>query len=156
MIISGIVLLSVMDGGGLLRRFLNRTAQRISGNTEQYASYFRTVDLVGDSDSLLAETDRLVVLYRRGGVHARLSLGDSVLIVLQDEHSDTLLHDVVRLRTVPEASMGVRIDTLIVELRIEQDSILGIGFVSRHPSDPLLEKLNEQEAKYRYKEHEMD
>lgn len=91
MILSGIVFLSVMDGLGLLRRFLDRTSQRIAGHTEQYAGYFRTVDLTGDSDSLLAENERSVALYRRGGIHARLSLADSALIVRQDERSDTLL-----------------------------------------------------------------
>ncbi|MFQ8805404.1 MAG: hypothetical protein ACLR8Y_10200 [Alistipes indistinctus] len=38
---------------------------------------------------------------------------------------------------------------MIVELRTEQDSVLSIGFLSRRPPDPLLEKLSEQEAKYR-------
>ena len=43
---------------------------------------------------------------------------------------------------------------MIVELRTEQDSVLSIGFVSRRPPDPLLKKLSEQEAKYRYEENE--
>lgn len=154
MILSGVVFLSVMDGFGLLRRFLGQTAQRIAERTEQYAGYFRTVDLAGDSDSLVWESEGTSALYRRGGVHARLSLADSALIVRQDERSDTLLRNVVRLRTVPEPVLGARIDTMIVELRTEQDSILSIGFVSRRPPDPLLEKLNEQEAKYRYEENE--
>ena len=156
MILSGIVFLSVMDGLGLLRRFLDGTSQRIAGHTEQYAGYFRTVDLTGDSDSLLAENEWSVALYRRGGIHARLSLADSALIVRQDERSDTLLRNVVRLRTVPEPTLGARIDTMIVELRTEQDSVLSIGFLSRRPPDPLLEKLSEQEAKYRYEENETD
>ena len=154
MILSSIVFLSVMDGLGLLNRFLGRTAQRIAGHTEQYAGYFRTADLAGDSDSLLAKNERSVVLYRRGGIHARLLLADSALIVRQDERSDTLLRNVVRLRTVPEPVPGARIDTMIVELRSEQDSVLSIGFLPRRPPDPLLEKLSEQEAKYRYEENE--
>ena len=154
MILSGVVFLSVMDGFGLLNRFLDRTSQRISEQTEQYAGYFRTVDLAGDSDSLISEGERTLALYRKGGIHARLSLADSALIVRQDERSDTLLRNVVRLRTVPEPVLGARIDTMIVELRTEQDSVLSIGFVSRRPPDPLLEKLSEQEAKYRYEENE--
>ena len=154
MILSGVVFLSVMDGLGLLRRFLDRTAQRIAERTEQYAGYFRTVDLAGDSDSLISEGERTLALYRKGGIHARLSLADSALIVRQDERSDTLLRNVVRLRTVPEPVLGARIDTLIVELRTEQDSVLSIGFVSRRPPDPLLEKLSGLEAKYRYEENE--
>ena len=154
MILSGVVFLSVMDGFGLLNRFLDRTSQRISEQTEQYAGYFRTADLAGDSDSLFAENERSVALYRRGGIHARLSLADSALIVRQDERSDTLLRGVVRLRTVPEPVPGARIDTMIVELRTEQDSVLSIGFVSRRPPDPLLEKLSEQEARYKYEENE--
>ena len=150
MILSGVVFLSVMDGLGLLRRFLDRTAQRIAERTEQYAGYFRTVD----SDSLISEGERTLALYRKGGIHARLSLADSALIVRQDERSDTLLRNVVRLRTVPEPVLGARIDTLIVELRTEQDSVLSIGFVSRRPPDPLLKKLSEQEARYKYEENE--
>ena len=73
MILSGVVFLSVMDGLGLLRRFLDRTAQRIAERTEQYAGYFRTVDLAGDSDSLISEGERTLALYRKGGIHARLS-----------------------------------------------------------------------------------
>ena len=145
MILSGVVFLSVMDGFGLLNRFLDRTSQRISEQTEQYAGYFRTVDLAGDSDSLISEGERTLALYRKGGIHARLSLADSALIVRQDERSDTLLRNVVR---------GARIDTMIVELRTEQDSVLSIGFVSRRPPDPLLEKLSGLEAKYRYEENE--
>ena len=118
MILSGVVFLSVMDGLGLLSRFLDRTSQRIAERTEQYAGYFRTVDLAGDSDSLL------------GGVAG--------------------------LRTVPEPVPGARVDTLIVELYSEQDSVLSIGFVSRRPPDPLLEKLSGLEAKYRYEENETD
>jgi len=95
-----------------------------------------------------------LALYRKGGIHARLSLADSALIVRQDERSDTLLRNVVRLRTVPEPVPGARIDTMIVELRSEQDSVLSIGFLPRRPPDPLLEKLSEQEAKYRYEENE--
>ena len=154
MILSGVVFLSVMDGFGLLNRFLDRTSQRISEQTEQYAGYFRTVDLAGDSDSLISEGERTLALYRKGGIHARLSLADSALIVRQDERSDTLLRNVVRLRTVPEPVPGARIDTMIVELRTEQDSVLSIGFVSRRPPDPLLEKLSEQEARYKYEENE--
>lgn len=154
MILSGVVFLSVMDGFGLLNRFLDRTSQRISEQTEQYAGYFRTVDLAGDSDSLISEGERTLALYRKGGIHARLSLADSALIVRQDERSDTLWRNVVRLRTVPESVLGARIDTMIVELRTEQDSVLSIGFVSRRPPDPLLKKLSEQEAKYRYEENE--
>ena len=154
MILSGVVFLSVMDGLGLLSRFLDRTSQRIAERTEQYAGYFRTVDLAGDSDSLISEGERTLALYRKGGIHARLSLADSALIVRQDERSDTLLRNVVRLRTVPEPVPGARIDTMIVELRTEQDSVLSIGFVSRRPPDPLPEKLSEQEAKYRYEENE--
>lgn len=154
MILSGVVFLSVMDGFGLLNRFLDRTSQRISEQTEQYAGYFRTVDLAGDSDSLISEGERTLALYRKGGIHARLSLADSALIVRQDERSDTLLRNVVRLRTVPEPVLGARIDTMIVELRTEQDSVLSIGFVSRRPPDPLLEKLSGLEAKYRYEENE--
>ena len=154
MILSGIVFLSVMDGLGLLRRFLDRTSQRITGHTEQYAGYFRTVDLAGDSDSLVSEGEGTLALYRKGGIHARLLLVDSALIVRQDERSDTLLRNVVRLRTVPEPTLGARIDTMIVELRTEQDSVLSIGFLSRRPPDPLLEKLSEQEARYKYEENE--
>lgn len=154
MILSGVVFLSVMDGLGLLSRFLDRTSQRIAERTEQYAGYFRTVDLAGDSDSLISESERTLAIYRKGGIHAWLSLADSTLIVRQDERSDTLLRNVVRLRTVPEPAPGARIDTMIVELRTEQDSVLSIGFVSRRPPDPLLEKLSEQEAKYRYEENE--
>lgn len=154
MILSGIVFLSVMDGLGLLRRFLDRTAQRIAGHTEQYAGYFRTVDLAGDSDSLVLESEGTLALYRRGGVHARLSLADSALIVRQDERSDTLLRNVVRLRTA--SGPDRRIDTMIVELRTDQDSVLSIGFVSRRPPDPLLDKLSGLEAKYSYKENEAD
>lgn len=154
MILSGVVFLSVMDGLGLLSRFLDRTSQRIAERTEQYAGYFRTVDLAGDSDSLISESERTLAIYRKGGIHAWLSLADSALIVRQDERSDTLLRNVVRLRTVPEPVPGARIDTMIVELRTEQDSVLSIGFVSRRPPDPLLEKLSEQEAKYRYEENE--
>ncbi len=156
MILSGIVFLSVMDGLGLLRRFLDRTSQRIAEQTEQYAGYFRTVDLAGDSDSLVSEGKETLALYRKGGIHARLSLVDSALIVRQDERSDTLLRNVVRLRTVSEPTLGARIDTMIVELRTEQDSVLSIGFLSRRPPDPLLEKLNGLEAKYRYEENETD
>lgn len=119
MILSGIVFLSVMDGLGLLRRFLDRTSQRITGHTEQYAGYFRTVDLAGDSDSLVSEGEGTLALYRKGGIHARLLLVDSALIVRQDERSDTLLRNVVRLRTVPEPAPGARVDTLIVELYSE-------------------------------------
>ena len=152
----GIVFLSVMDGLGLLRRFLDGTSQRIAGHTEQYAGYFRTVDLTGDSDSLLAENERSVVLYRRGGIHARLSLADSALIVRQDERSDTLLRGVVRLRTAPDTGPGGRIDTLLIELRTERDSLLEVGFASRHLPDLRQERLDEQEAKYRYEENETD
>ncbi len=156
MILSGVVFLSVMEGFGLLRRFLDRTSQRIAERTEQYAGYFRTVDLAGDSDSLISESERTLAIYRKGGIHAWLSLADSALIVRQDERSDTLLRYVVRLRTVPEPAPGARIDTMIVELRTEQDSVLNIGFVSRRPPDPLLEKLSEQEARYKYEENEND
>ena len=105
MILSGVVFLSVMDGLGLLRRFLDRTAQRIAERTEQYAGYFRTVDLAGDSDSLISEGERTLALYRKGGIHARLSLADSALIVRQDERSDTLLRNVVRRsRTRPRSA----------------------------------------------------
>ena len=45
---------------------------------------------------------------------------------------------------------------MIVELRTEQDSVLSIGFVSRRPPDPLLDKLSGLEAKYSYKENETD
>ena len=81
MILSGVVFLSIMDGFGLLNRFLDRTSQRISEQTEQYAGYFRTVDLAGDSDSLISEGERTLALYRKGGIHARLSLADSALIL---------------------------------------------------------------------------
>lgn len=54
----------------------------------------------------------------------------------------------------PNPSSERRIDTLIVELRTEQDSVLSIGFVSRRPPDPLLKKLSEQEARYKYEENE--
>ena len=60
------------------------------------------------------------------------------------------------MRTVPEPVPGARVDTLIVELYSEQDSVLSIGFVSRRPPDPLLEKLSGLEAKYRYEENETD
>ena len=150
MILSGIVFLSVMDGLGLLRRFLDGTSQRIAGHTEQYAGYFRTVDLTGDSDSLLAENEWSVALYRRGGIHARLSLADSALIVRQDERSDTLL------RTAPDTGPGGRIDTLLVKLRTERDSLLEVGFASRHLPDLRLERLDEQEEQYRYEEDATD
>lgn len=156
MILSGIVFLSVMDGLGLLRRFLDGTSQRIAGHTEQYAGYFRTVDLTGDSDSLLAENERSVALYRRGGIHARLSLADSVLIVRQDERSDTLLRGVVRLRTAPDTGPRGRIDTLLIELRTERDSLLEVGFASRHLPDLRLEWLDEQEEQYQYEEDATD
>lgn len=157
MIVSGIVFLSVMDGIGLLHRFLNRTSLRITERTEQYAGYFRTADLTGLSDSLLAEDGRSVALYRRGVVHARIALSDSALVVLQTERgerADTLLRGVVRLRTVPESQQGGRIDTLIVELLMQRDSALRIGFATRRRPDPLLEKLAEAEARYRYDEDE--
>ena len=144
---------------GLLSRFLDRTSQRIAERTEQYAGYFRTVDLAGDSDSLLAENEGRLALYRRGTVHARVVLSDSALVVYREEHGerpDTLLWGVAGLRTVPEPVPGARVDTLIVELYSEQDSVLSIGFVSRRPPDPLLEKLSGLEAKYRYEENETD
>ena len=119
MILSGVVFLSVMDGLGLLSRFLDRTSQRIAERTEQYTGYFRTVDLAGDSDSLLTENEGRLALYRRGTVHARVVLSDSVLVVYREEHGerpDTLLWGVAGLRTVPESASGAQIDTLIVEL----------------------------------------
>ena len=46
MILSGIVFLSIMNGLELQNRFLNNIAQRIVDRTDQYAGYFRIVDLV--------------------------------------------------------------------------------------------------------------
>lgn len=157
MIISGIVFLSVMDGVGLLRRFLDATSSRITEHTEQYAGYFRTADLAGLSDSLFVEDENVLALYRRGTVYARIALSDSALVVLlaeRGERTDTLLRGVVRLRTVPESQQGGRIDTLIVELLTQRDSVLRIGFATRRRPDPLLEKLAEAEARYRYDEDE--
>ena len=91
MILSGIVFLSVMEGFGLLRRFLDRTSQRIAERTEQYAGYFHTADLAGDSDSLLAENEGRLALYRRGTVHARVVLSDSALVVYREEHGERLV-----------------------------------------------------------------
>lgn len=148
-----------MDGGGLLYRFLNRTSLRIAERTDQYAGYFRTADLVGLSDSLLTEDGRSVALYRRGVVDAQIALSDSALVVLQaerGERADTLLCGVVRLRTVPEFQQGGRIDTLIVELLTQRDSVLRIGFATRRRTDPLLEKLAEAEARYRYDQDELN
>ena len=156
MILSGIVFLSVMEGFGLLRRFLDRTSQRIAERTEQYAGYFHTADLAGDSDSLISEGERTLALYRKGGIHARLSLADSALIVRQDERSDTLLRGVVRLRTAPDIGPGGRIDTLLIELRTERDSLLEVGFASRHLPDLRLERLDEQEEQYQYEEDATD
>ena len=72
MILGGIVFLSVMDGFGLLRRFLDRTSLQIAGRTEQYAGYFRTADLAGMSDSLLAEDNGALALYRGGEIYGRI------------------------------------------------------------------------------------
>ena len=133
MILGGIVFLSVMDGFGLLRRFLDRTSLQIAGRTEQYAGYFRTADLAGMSDSLLAEDNGALALYRGGEIYGRIERIDSALIVHQGERTDTLLRKVAGLRTT-------------------QDSLRCIGFAPRHRSDPLLGKLSEAEGKYRYDE----
>ena len=133
MILGGIVFLSVMDGFGLLRRFLDRTSLQIAGRTEQYAGYFRTADLAGMSDSLLAEDNGALALYRGGEIYGRIERIDSALIVHQGERTDTLLRKVAGLRTA-------------------QDSLRCIGFAPRHRSDPLLRKLSEAEGKYRYDE----
>ena len=90
MILGGIVFLSVMDGFGLLRRFLDRTSLQIAGRTEQYAGYFRTADLAGMSDSLLAEDNGALALYRGGEIYCRIERIDSALIVHQGERTDTL------------------------------------------------------------------
>ena len=131
MILGGIVFLSVMDGFGLLRRFLDRTSLQIAGRTEQYAGYFRTADLAGMSDSLLAEDNGALALYRGGEIYGRIERIDSALIVHQGDRP---------------------VDTLVVELRTAQDSLRCIGFAPRHRSDPLLRKLSEAEGKYRYDE----
>ena len=135
MILGGIVFLSVMDGFGLLRRFLDRTA-----------------DLAGMSDSLLAEDNGALALYRGGEIYGRIERIDSALIVHQGERTDTLLRKVAGLRTIPEIPRDRPVDTLVVELRTAQDSLRCIGFAPRHRSDPLLRKLSEAEGKYRYDE----
>lgn len=66
MILGGIVFLSVMDGFGLLRRFLDRTSLQIAGRTEQYAGYFRTADLAGMSDSPACRGQRSAGSVSRG------------------------------------------------------------------------------------------
>ena len=93
-----------------------------------------------------------MALYRRGAVHARIALTDSALVIRQKERTDTLLRGVGWLRTVPQSEPGRRADTLIVELRTEQDSVLRIGFAPCRRLDPLLEKLAGAERKYRYEE----
>ena len=152
MILGGTVFLSVMDGFGLLRRFLDRTSLQIAGRTEQYAGYFRTADLAGMSDSLLAEDNGALALYRGGEIYGRIERIDSALIVHQGERTDTLLRKVAGLRTIPEIPRDRPVDTLVVELRTAQDSLRCIGFAPRHRSDPLLRKLSEAEGKYRYDE----
>ena len=146
MILGGIVFLSVMDGFGLLRRFLDRTSLQIAGRTEQYAGYFRTADLAGMSDN------GALALYRGGEIYGRIERIDSALIVHQGERTDTLLRKVAGLRTIPEIPRDRPVDTLVVELRTAQDSLRCIGFAPRHRSDPLLGKLSEAEGKYRYDE----
>lgn len=151
MILGGIVFLSVMDGFGLLRRFLDRTSLQIAGRTEQYAGYFRTADLAGMSDSLLAEDNGALALYRGGEIYGRTERIDSALIVHQGERTDTLLRkspDCARFQNPRDRP----VDTLVVELRTAQDSLRCIGFAPRHRSDPLLRKLSEAEGKYRYDE----
>ncbi|MFQ8805405.1 MAG: hypothetical protein ACLR8Y_10205 [Alistipes indistinctus] len=49
MILSGIVFLSVMDGLGRCAAFSIALRSGLPSTTEQYAGYFRTVDLAGDS-----------------------------------------------------------------------------------------------------------
>lgn len=152
MILSGIVFLSIMNGLELQNRFLNNIAQRIVDRTDQYAGYFRIVDLVGDSDSMCVNEVGEIALFRQGYIYACVFHADSVLIVRKEKNMDTLLSGIVGVDVTPVALYPNKIDSLFVKVMKNRDSIVRFGFVPRHVSDSLFALLDKAEQRYRYKE----
>lgn len=140
MILGGIVFLSVMDGFGLLRRFLDRTSLQIAGRTEQYAGYFRTADLAGMSDSLLAEDNGALALYRGGEIYGRI--GANRFGTDRTSRRTDRYPAAESRRTAHDSRNPARspVDTLVVELRTAQDSLRCIGFAPRHRSGSAAQK----------------
>ena len=149
MILSGIVFLSIMNGLELQNRFLNNIAQRIVDRTDQYAGYFRIVDLVGDSDSMCVNEVGEIALFRQGYIYACVFHADSVLIVRKEKNMDS---GIVGVDVTPVALYPNKIDSLFVKVMKNRDSIVRFGFAPRHVSDSLFALLDKAEQRYRYKE----
>ncbi len=104
MIVAGIVLLIVMEGFALFRRYTGDLVGRITENSRFYDGYYRLGELATGADSITGDDGKAVCW--QGGVPTELVLCDSQIIARYGDLRDTLMHGAGALR-VEEDSLVV-------------------------------------------------
>lgn len=102
MLVTGILLLAVMEGLGLFFRLQMRQTEALLAAGSDREGYYRTERLVAAADSVTDRAGRLSgetsLRIWRGGRAGVLALGDSVLHYAEGSFRDTLLRGVAALR----------------------------------------------------------
>lgn len=146
MLVTGILLLAVMDGMMIFFRLQLRKTETLIAVGRARDGYFRLRSLVAEADSItLASENDLFLRIWHVGNSSTLRLQDSALLYEIKDFQDSLMSKVAELRLVPNKMS----DTVVVKLQ----SGLSISFPSgchfRKRHNTTIENI---EAGYDYEE----
>jgi hypothetical protein len=146
MLLTGILLLTVMEGLTLFFQLEIRQTEALLASGRAREGYYRLERLVAASDSIAEDRNEAATLHIwRGGRAAHLMLRNSALLYADGHFRDTLLRDAAALRLTVRRPGA---DTMEI--------VFGAGFAARFPVMPSVRERHEQALDKLEKEYGYD
>lgn len=149
MVISGIVLISVLDGFTLFEKFRCRISGDIVSSAGAMQDYFRLERLFQSSDSITGDMGRMD-FFRGGRAQAAIIIDGSLLVLTTDGRKDTLTRDLTASRIIYNEKYPGRADSLV----LEYDTVSVVFGIRRSPENEAVEEVEAIEKKYGANENE--
>ncbi len=151
MIMSGIVLLSVMEGVTMFRKYSYTMTQRIGNNSNFFSTYCRLNDMIAHSDSIKINENGTYEIFYESKIRYVLEAQDSTLIVHIDDFNDTLPIKITRLYATPQKDACGMYEGISIIIMISGGEELLLHFrIEDYMKNEFIIKMTEKEKTYIY------
>jgi nitrogen-specific signal transduction histidine kinase len=143
MIVSGVILLAVLEGFLLLNNYNKKRAEKIITTAEFYDNYCRLIAIIDEADSIEGDVIQ-IELFNDGKQCYEMRVNqDSFLIVSRNFISDTLFRRIIKLANMKDA--------LLLEMLNNNDSLLQLKLAIVSDKHKVIQQtIENREKEYEY------
>ncbi|MDR2293309.1 MAG: type II secretion system GspH family protein [Prevotellaceae bacterium] len=151
LIIAGIIMLSIMEGFGLVRRITLDKQTQIAENMDIYDAYYHLENIINNSDSVVADNNGNLTFYADSDYRSLMYRENSFLLINFAGINDTVLKNISDLRLIKN-DLSYISDTVSIDITYRDTANVCWKFTVPASDKKIFDlTMEEKEKNYIYK-----